>query len=239
MRRKYRLTTVVLLVLAGWIGLLLTPPQASALDYALIPLRELEEESEVIVTGTVLREQKSGTDSSYTLRPDQILKGDIDVRTPIEIKVLQFADEGKMFPGERYLLLLKAGNPFIVSGVYQGLIQLSGGEPYSRFYTPDEITALLDKLGAKYQESSSAEPSSPPPENTSPSPDSVTTGMQPAERAAPGPWEERKPADPFVLSEWYGPLFLAAGLAIGIIIAFAAEKRARKQQTERDSQDPD
>ncbi|EGL18436.1 MULTISPECIES: hypothetical protein [unclassified Paenibacillus] len=239
MRKKYGLPTVVLFFLAGLIGLLLNPYQASALDYALIPLRQLEEESDVIVTGTVLREQKSGMDNAYTLQLDQILKGDTNVRTPIKVNVLQFSDEGKMFPGERYLLLLKAGSPFIVSGVHQGLIRLSGVKPFSRFYTPDEITALLDKLGAKYKESSSAEPASPPPENASPSPDSVTDGVRPTERAAPGPWEERKPAEPYLLSEWYGPLFLAAGLATGTITAFAAEKRARKQQTERDSHAPD
>lgn len=239
MGRKYRLTTVVLLVLTGLIGLLLTPYQASALDYALIPLRQLEEESDVIVTGTVLRERKSGTYNVYTLRADQILKGGMDVGTPVEINVIQFADEGKMSRGERYLLLLKAGNPFIVSGVHQGLIQLSGGKPYSRFYKPDDITGLLDKLGAKHKEVSSAEPSLLPPENASPSPDSSGAGIQPSERTAPGSWEERKPPKPFVLSEWYGPLFLAAGLAAGTIIAFAAETRARKQQPERDSHAPD
>ncbi|MFS0840185.1 hypothetical protein [Paenibacillus sp. 1P03SA] len=116
MRRKYRLTTAVLLVLAGLIGVIIIPYQACALDYALIPLKQLEEESDVIVTGTVLREQKSGTDNIYTIQPEQILKGDADVRTPIRVNVLQFSNEGTMFPGERYLLLLKAGNPFIVNG---------------------------------------------------------------------------------------------------------------------------
>ncbi|MFE6795674.1 hypothetical protein [Paenibacillus chitinolyticus] len=232
MRRKY---VSVLMIL---IGLMITPYHANALDYAFIPLKELAEDSNVIVTGTVLREEKSDSNNHYTLQPDQILKGDMDVKELIRIKVLQFADEGKMFPGERYLLLLKAGNPFIVNGVHQGFIQLSGGKPFSRFYKPEEVTALLDKLGAKIKESSSAVTSSPSPENVSPLPESVSVGVRPAERAAPGPWEERKPADPFVLSEWYGPLFLAAGLAAGIITAFAAEKRARKQEAETENQDP-
>ncbi|MFD7520596.1 hypothetical protein [Paenibacillus chitinolyticus] len=231
MRRKY---VSVLMIL---IGLMINPYHANALDYAFIPLKELAEDSDVIVTGTVLRGENSDSYNHYTLQPDQILKGDVDVKELIRIRVLQFADEGKMFPGERYLLLLKTGNPFIVNGVHQGFIQLSGGKPFSRFYKPEEVTALLNKLGAKIKESSPAATSSPSPGNVSPLPESLSVGVRPAETDS-GPWEKRKPADSFVLSEWYGPLFLAAGLAAGSITAFAAEKRARKQEAGTENQDP-
>jgi hypothetical protein len=135
-----------------WIGMLgVIAPSAQALDFALHPLEELAGLSDTIVVGTVT-EQSDSVEEGYKLyrvAVQRSFKGDAEAGATISMSILQWADEGVLYEGKQYLLLLKHRQEkmYQVAGVHQGFIQIENDSMQSRFYSPEEVHRFLAAQG--------------------------------------------------------------------------------------------
>jgi hypothetical protein len=121
---------------------------AEALNFATYDLEDLADNSDAIIVGTVEKSKKASQEYIvYQIETDQVIKGDIVAGDTIPVKVLQWADEGILDSGDRYLLLLykMEDESYSISGVHQGFIKLKNGVSESRFYSAAEVDQFIKK----------------------------------------------------------------------------------------------
>lgn len=111
-----------------------------ALDFGLFTFDDLKEESSTIIVGQVINKKDEQEHHLYTVNA-LIQKKGIAVNHEMSVQVLRWADDGKLNPGEVYLLFLTGSDPYQVVGVHQGIIgiNLEEGLYESRFYSSEEI----------------------------------------------------------------------------------------------------
>lgn len=110
-----------------------------------------------IVIGTIVRKQGKATSENlrYEVRVREAIEGETVAGETIQVKVLNWADEGVMHKGKTYLLLLSnlGDEGYGVSGVHQGFILLKdGGGSESRFYDEQTVGAYLQSHGIAAQQ---------------------------------------------------------------------------------------
>jgi hypothetical protein len=123
-----------------------------ALNSPVLSLDERSIRADVVFVGTVTGRAADGDEvRRYTFRIDIPLKGGLEKKSELTVRVLQDGEGGVLDKGATYLVLLRktADGGFAVAGDHPGFIKLKNGRAESRYFSQEEVDRYLARYGLK------------------------------------------------------------------------------------------